>query len=505
MRFTARLSWTNSRNWLATAWTAVVVCCLGTLIWIGLHAPADHDEALTMIELAGQSASPWPTDAALVSTLKKEKLETTARLPQVVAGLEGHEAHPPLYFILLWTVTRFAKGARLVDYRLFSVVLGIATLYLLARWTRSLLCFTLLALSSEGVLFFTFARPYMLAILFILITAYLLDPELDVPDWVRCAAGLCGALAVWTQYLAVLPIGIILLWSLLLSRRRKMPVILGAALLCAALAAPALWLAYIKMHSMQTGRLGTTGVFPGWFAEIRQAIWLFRKAPTDPVYAGHPFYQLPAFLDKLASAIFLFSLLTILLTFRVRSRRVQLAFLLVVSQPVLLVLLSAATHELFLSHRYMGLLLPFYYVLIAEALSGAGFLRRPVMALYVGLVVTASLMTAAGTLRENSLRKTELAADTHQLAIIWAKTPGMPAAILNDLPDKMSLYFIQSDEGAQKAIGWTPATYRKAFFCPMWNTPHTGMYKTLRSHFSSTGPRILRNFDCYPWAGDNQE
>jgi hypothetical protein len=495
----------NSRNWVPKAWVALVVCCLATLIGIALRAPTNNDEGLILIELAGQAASPWPSDATLVSTLKKREFETTVSLPKMIAGLDRYEGHPPLYHVLLRTVTRFIRVGRLFDYRLFSVVLGAATLYLFARWTKSQLCFTLFAFSSLELFFATFARPYMLAVLFVLTTAYLLDPDLHVPDWVRWAAGLCGALAVWTHFFTVFPIVVILMWSLLLYWRDKRLAILGATLLFGALSAPALWLAYTRMHSIQTGSIGNFGGFPGWFPEAGQMMRLFLRNPTDPLFWAHP-YKLSGLLDKLAWAIFAFSLLTVIVTFRRRSRRVQLAFLLVISQPIFFVLLSRVAHQAFNSYRYMGLLLPFYYVLIGDALSGSGFFRRSIAALYVALVVMASVMGAAGTLQENRLRKTVLGgAASNGLVIVWSQVPSMPASILNDLPDTMSLYFIQSDESIQKAINWHPAIYRKAFFCPQWNTPHSEMYNTLRSHFSGTAPRIFGGFDCYPWARDNRQ
>jgi hypothetical protein len=202
--------------------------------------------------------------------------------------------------------------------------MSVITLFVFAKWTKSLLCLTLLALSPQEIAFATFARDYILVVLLILTTAYLLDSDLRVPDWVRCVAGLVGGLAVWTHYLAAFPIAIILIWSLFLYWNSVRASILWAILLFAVSSALALRLAAVKMHT------ATHTVFPGLFTEASRILHAFLKAPSDP------FFLLPGFLSKVAAAIVILSVLFVAITFGRRSRRAQLAFLVVAAQMVVL-------------------------------------------------------------------------------------------------------------------------------------------------------------------------
>ena len=98
---------------------------------------------------------------------------------EVLYAVREHDAHPPLYYGLLWAWMRGARGA--VRARAFSAVVSTATLlvfYALARvllppWAA--LCSTLvLAVSAFQVYFAQEARLYALAVFFTTVSWYFL-------------------------------------------------------------------------------------------------------------------------------------------------------------------------------------------------------------------------------------------------------------------------------------------------------------------------------------------
>jgi hypothetical protein len=98
----------NNRNWVPRAWGGIVFCFLAAMVGVGLSGPTYHDEGLTLIELAGHVASPWPADVTLASTVKDEMLESKAPFQKVIAELDRNEAHPPLYYAVLWLIPRLS-------------------------------------------------------------------------------------------------------------------------------------------------------------------------------------------------------------------------------------------------------------------------------------------------------------------------------------------------------------------------------------------------------------
>lgn len=191
----------------------------------GLHSRAIwYDEAITLLGTAGQAHPEWPSSVQRFDELKK-LLSGTPSLQQIAADLKETDIHPPVYywFLSLW---RRTFGASLEMARLFSLLFSLGSILLLYRFLQigdhpsPILPAVAVTLSSGSVFIGQEARAYALAQFFILASALFAYLTTDSkPYFRRWSFGLLftffGALAFQTNYLALFPVGSILVWFII--------------------------------------------------------------------------------------------------------------------------------------------------------------------------------------------------------------------------------------------------------------------------------------------------
>lgn len=182
-----------------------------------------YDEAITLLETAGNAVPAWsalPTTAAT----QKELLVGSPPLGEVATGLSETDVHPPVYYNLL-SIWRRIAGNSIETARLFSVFWSTASvtlLYLLLQafgFRRPFWPSLVFSLSSGAVHYGHEARNYSLAMFLVILATYLayffnkLDFNRQGRFWFfTISVAACCGLAFLTNYLTIFPIVTLLSW-----------------------------------------------------------------------------------------------------------------------------------------------------------------------------------------------------------------------------------------------------------------------------------------------------
>ncbi|MEM9090656.1 MAG: hypothetical protein AAGC93_18150 [Cyanobacteria bacterium P01_F01_bin.53] len=195
-----------------------------------------YDESITLLETAGHAIPNWPQQP-IPASIAQEKFEGTPTFVKLADDLRRTDVHPPVYYWLL-SLWRRWLGFSIETARLFSLICSIGTvlsLYCLlkaGKFEQSFVPTLVYALSTGAVLMGHEARAYALASLFIglgALFAYLaseMTSERNSRQVVHksrsdnksrlviyaVAMALCCGVAFQTNYLALFPVSIILLW-----------------------------------------------------------------------------------------------------------------------------------------------------------------------------------------------------------------------------------------------------------------------------------------------------
>ena len=184
-----------------------------------------YDESITLLETAGNAIPAW-SELPTPARTQKELLVGSPSLREVAAGLRETDVHPPFYYGLL-SIWRRVAGGSLETARLFSVFWSTASVvlfYLLLRasgFQRPLVPSLVYSLTSGAVHYAHEARNYSLALFTLLAASYLAYLSIKKTHdnsrqfWIfsMAMAVFCG-LAFQTNYLAIFPIFVLLLWYL---------------------------------------------------------------------------------------------------------------------------------------------------------------------------------------------------------------------------------------------------------------------------------------------------
>ena len=182
-----------------------------------------YDEAITLLETAGNAVPTWSALPTPVAT-QKELLVGSPTLGEVAAGLRETDVHPPVYYGLL-SIWRRVAGNSIETARLFSVFWSTASVILLYLLLRSFGFFRpfwpslVYSLSSGAVHYAHEARNYSLAMFFVILAFFLasLFTQLEIHRrsllyiFSFSIAACCG-LAFQTNYLTVFPVSMLLAW-----------------------------------------------------------------------------------------------------------------------------------------------------------------------------------------------------------------------------------------------------------------------------------------------------
>ncbi|MCP5095602.1 MAG: glycosyltransferase family 39 protein [Chloroflexi bacterium] len=203
----------------------VWILMLLLIISIGVRLPGLfsraiwYDEAITMLETAGNAVTTWPKEPVTAIDAKNQFVGSPT-LQQIASDLRRTDIHPPVYYWLLsgW---RQLFGASLEMARLFSLVASVGsvfTLYLLLQRGKvdyPIVPSMIYAISTGAVYAGHETRAYALTVFFIGLAA--LFAYLSVETGKKrliYAVGMAifGGLAFQTNYLALFPAGFVFLW-----------------------------------------------------------------------------------------------------------------------------------------------------------------------------------------------------------------------------------------------------------------------------------------------------
>ncbi len=228
----------------------VLVACIGGAGPIIVKHSIEYDEAISLLVLSGNSAPQWPEEIQRAGQLA-EVFSGAVGPAGIVRELRTYDVHPPLYFWMLgsWR-TLFGDGIEAA--RAFSLLCTAATAVLLGwmllsaggRLWWSAGAGLLFVLSPIGIYTATTARPYALALLLIVGAAFaafrlalLIHSSSNRPvpkseNFLAMLSGALAGLAVLSNYLALVPAGLVGIWLAvqLLMQRRWFALLLAAAM-----------------------------------------------------------------------------------------------------------------------------------------------------------------------------------------------------------------------------------------------------------------------------------
>jgi len=182
----------------------------------------------------------------------------TAPFSEMIAGAMSDTPHPPLHILLLYFWSNLFGGSEVAARALSvacSLVFLLVSWQLMRRWLAhwpALGGLALLAFSPLLVLYGQQARPYALIAMLASINLLAFLRFLDAPEPRRGGLtwGITSALLLYAQYMGVLFIGVCALYGLIVSPRKRLPILGFGALACAAIAAwalPAMWASLSSM------------------------------------------------------------------------------------------------------------------------------------------------------------------------------------------------------------------------------------------------------------------
>jgi 4-amino-4-deoxy-L-arabinose transferase-like glycosyltransferase len=208
--------------------------------------------SVAVVVIAGLLARCWQIDWNFDPDEVFSIRLATASFSDMILGAMRDTPHPPLHIFLLYLWSKLF-GASEVAARALSVACSTGFLLiswqLLRRWLAhwpALLTLALLAFSPILVLYGQQARPYSLIALLASLNLLAFLRFLDAPEPHRggLAWAATSALLLYAQYMGVLFIGICALYGLIVSPRKRLPIVAFGALAAAAIvpwALTAMW------------------------------------------------------------------------------------------------------------------------------------------------------------------------------------------------------------------------------------------------------------------------
>ncbi|HEY9644872.1 MAG TPA: hypothetical protein V6C88_00810 [Chroococcidiopsis sp.] len=391
---------------------ALLIALLSVAIAVRLpgltHRAIWGDEAITLMETAGHPIPAWPKVPTPAEVIQVQIFQGTPTLGKIADDLRRTDVHPPLYYwcLALW---RRWFGFSLETARAFSLLCSVATvltLYLslrICKLQNPLIPTLVYALSSISVNAGHDARDYALAslwvvagVLFALLADragnFRWDGNPHTPQ--RCAVyttamGLCCGAAFQTNYLALFPTSVTLLWFAISLWPRSRRLALAGPLLSIAI-----WLAGWPILSTQLGaRTGQAVGFRGVWADLSQ-LWLANmQMIAAPARASQ--MQLPTVCVGLLFVALLVITGFQLIKHRANPSRRPLALMVALAlvPSMGLFALNVIANKHLSSARYIMLAAPFLSVCLAYGISTLRFSMRylgtMLLVLLIGLQLVA--------------------------------------------------------------------------------------------------------------------
>lgn len=214
------------RHWI---WFVLLAAALIIILVALLSQGVEYDEAITLLQLAGNSSPQWPDKVTTAQELGRV-LGGMASFHDLMASLAENDVHPPLFYAVSWAL-KPVLGAGVVGYRLLSFGMVLAsTAVLWPIWRRlshrdssRALLYSAFFLASPFVFYMaTTARNYSLATAMLVVALAISLRLLRRTDhFSALALGIVAGLAVFSNYLALFIAGflVITVLTVLIARR----------------------------------------------------------------------------------------------------------------------------------------------------------------------------------------------------------------------------------------------------------------------------------------------
>jgi 4-amino-4-deoxy-L-arabinose transferase-like glycosyltransferase len=356
---------------------------------------AEYDEGYSVFVTSGVPRPDWPTTPFTPAQVWEAFTRHTGPVT-IAEDLRRTDVHPPLYFWALgaW---RAVAGDSLEALRVFSVLLSLGTVaaWMATAWRAGappVAAGLFTALSYGFAYTGHVARGFAMAHLWVALAAWAAVEAWRRPGraglWAAAAAGLCGGLASFSNYLAAFPAAAVLLWLALARWRSFWTTALAAG---------------IPFLAMQAANLSfflhQSGSRPDQFVSFSpvDAAKLLAQFNAANIFGGLPLYAegelSRALLAGLLAALLLASALAVAVRFRSLGAPGWLGLLGFAAPSAGVALLGMVFAKTPIELRYLAFAAPFAGLLVASAAAAwtrAGWRRLAVAGLGLVLLVQAA-------------------------------------------------------------------------------------------------------------------
>jgi hypothetical protein len=445
-----------------------------------------YDEAITLLETAGNGAPEWPRIPAPAS-LAKEQFEGAPSLGWITLQLRYGDIHPPLYY---WSLSLWRRGLgfSLETARAFSLLLSVSgalLLYLLLRagripfpWIPTIV----FGLTTFGVHMGHEARAYAFALLFILAAALFafLSVDTGIDDKRRAAglaalAGLCCGAALASNYLALFPVMAVLLWHLICAWRQSRWLALLPSLIAAAIG-----LLLLTLFSNQLGaRPHQFAGRLGFLQEIWLLLWMNLADFHTSMIPSKPFQYL---VWGILGFLVVFTLVQVARRWSTMERKeqrvLQLLLLLGLAPSAGIAVLNLLFDRHLSSLRYMAFALPGLAVAVSYGITSLMSSRRR---FGVGLLVVLLVLQVSGvnwgleqtpgqpdTTMRSLARAVEASPAPSRLAVVGAGYGrGHPGTVIYELDPETEVVVVYGDSDLDQLHDQASGYAEVCFFLSM--------------------------------------
>jgi len=343
-----------------------------------------YDEAITLLETAGNALPSWPKKPVPARTAKKLFVGDPT-LSKIAQDLRQTDIHPPVYYWLLSLWRRYL-GFSLETARAFSLVCSIGTvlaLYLLlqaGKIERPFVHSLVFAISSGAIFAGHEARSYALASLMIVIVSlfsYLASKSTHRNQTCvliySISMALCCGIAFQIHYLTLFPVCVILLWFLinLWSVSRLLAIM-------SPLIAVSIWLVGFPSFLAQLGKRSHQEVgFIGIFPEMVKILKMNSSVIWTPIFKST---ELKFFFIEMLIILITTSTVYVLRHWSETNRKFLLLFIgLALAPSIGLILLDLLFNKNLCYYRYLIFAGPALAVIITYGITRPIFSKQPIL------------------------------------------------------------------------------------------------------------------------------
>jgi uncharacterized membrane protein len=302
---------------------------------------------------------------------------------QILTAFLPGDFHPPFYYLALKTWS-LVLGTSEIGLRSLSVLVGVATVWVVYKISKSKMAALFLATSGLHIYYSQEARMYVLATFFVCLSVLFFVKTLQkgrVGEWL--GFGLSLALAALTHYLTILMVPVFWLWAIRLKQKRswrKKFLVSHNILVLLGL----LWLPTF-LKQLKSG-LGVAAAAPSWWQILG------KTTPKEILLVPTKFMLGRVSLENQTSYLALVIIIGLVFSyFLLRSIKNSGLFWFWLTVPVLLTAFVGLRVSVFSYFRLL-FVLPAFYILLAAGITKSG---KKLAKLGVIFVLVVNLITSS--------------------------------------------------------------------------------------------------------------